>query len=361
MTMTNRERVTRTLQCLRVDRPPFVIWLGFYPWPATMNRWRRESGIADLDLTAYFGFGELEVTAPLEYGAYPHFPESVLEETPTYTLTADYRGLVVRGARDENAMMEFVSHPVKCAEDWKRYKEERLQPRIEERIAPLEPFLEKTRNTDAPLLIGGYPWGVFGTVREMLGAVRTLLSFCDEPDMVRDIMETYVTLWLSLYERVAQRVQIDHIHIWEDMSGKQGSLISMAMVEDFMMPQYDRIAVFAREHNVPVLSVDSDGKVDELLPVMVRHGVNVFLPFEAQAGNDIEEVRRQFPKLGILGGLDKNALARGKPEIHVQLDRAQRMFASGGYVAGFDHSIPPNVPWENYRYFVDNLKRLIGI
>ena len=37
------------------------------------------------------------------------------------------------------------------------------------------------------------------------------------------------------------------------------------------------------------------------------------------------------------------------------------MFAAGGYVAGFDHSIPPNVPWENYRYFVCNLKRLIGI
>ena len=94
---------------------------------------------------------------------------------------------------------------------------------------------------------------------------------------------------------------------------------------------------------------------------MIQHGVNAFLPFEAQAGNDIEEYRRQFPKLGILGGLDKNALARGQPQIHAELDRAQRMFAAGGYVAGFDHSIPPNVPWENYRYFVCNLKRLIGI
>ena len=46
--MTNRERVIRTLQCLPADRPPFVMWLGFEPWPATLDRWRRESGIADL-------------------------------------------------------------------------------------------------------------------------------------------------------------------------------------------------------------------------------------------------------------------------------------------------------------------------
>ncbi len=359
--MTNRERVMRTLQCLPADRPPFVMWLGFDPWPATQERWRRESGIADLDARTYFGFDELSNIAPLEYGAFPHFVSSVIRETAEYTLLTDSRGLLMRRSKDTNAMTEFVAHPIKSRKDWKRYKEERLQPRIEERAAGLEAFLEKARNVDAPLQAGEFPWGVFGTARDFLGAERVLLSFCDEPEMVRDMMESCVTLWLALYERVAARVRIDHIHIWEDMSGKQGSLISMKMVEEFMMPQYDRIADFARRHEVPVLSVDSDGRVDELLPIMIRHGVNAFLPFEAQAGNDIEEYRRQFPGLGILGGLDKNALARGKPEIHAELDRAQRMFAAGGYVAGFDHSIPPNVPWENYRYFVSNLKRLIGI
>jgi len=37
------------------------------------------------------------------------------------------------------------------------------------------------------------------------------------------------------YEQLAPHVQIDMIHIWEDMSGKQGSLISPAMIEAFMM------------------------------------------------------------------------------------------------------------------------------
>ena len=127
--------------------------------------------------------------------------------------------------------------------------------------------------------------------------------------MVRDMMQHLTTLWLVLWEQVAAEVQIDHIHIWEDMSGKQGSLISPRMVREFMMPCYDRIAAFAREHGVRLLSVDTDGDCSQLVPVMMEHGVNYFFPFEVQAGNDILAYRKKYPTLGIMGGLDKRALA----------------------------------------------------
>jgi len=177
--------------------------------------------------------------------------------------------------------------------------------------------------------------------------------------MVRDIMETLVTLWLSLYEAIAQRVHIDHIHIWEDMSGRNGSLISVQMLNEFMMPQYDRIAAFARAYDIPVISVDSDGDLSTLVPPMAAHGVTAFMPFEVQAGSDVLNYRRQYPKLGLMGGLDKYALTLDRSAMHRQLDRAQRMFAQGGYIVGFDHLIPPNVPWANYQYFIEQLRPMI--
>ena len=127
------------------------------------------------------------------------------------------------------------------------------------------------------------------------------------------------------------------------------------------MPQYDRIAEFCRRRNVPVLSVDSDGCVDRLAPTLMGHCVNAFMPFEVQAGSDIEQYRQLYPELGIIGGLDKNALAADKAAIHTQLDRAERMLAKGGFIPGFDHLIPPNVPWQNYKYAVNELKRMIGL
>ena len=79
-----------------------------------------------------------------------------------------------------------------------------------------------------------------------------------------------------------------------------------------------------------------------------------------QAGSDIEEYRRKYPKLGMYGGLDKRALAKDRKAIDHELARAERMLEHGGYVPGPDHGVPPDVPWENYKYFMEQLRILVG-
>jgi uroporphyrinogen-III decarboxylase len=359
--MTNHERIIDTLQCKETDRAPFSMWLGFSPWDTALERWKEESGIADLDVIKYFGFEPFFQNVPVEYGPMPHFESEVIEQDGHYITQIDYRGLTVRSNIASGSIPEFVENPIKTKDDWLRYKAERLKPCLNDRLSQLSDFAEAATIIDAPIQVGAFPWGIFGTIRDLRGTEKVLFDFYDYPDLVFDIMETYTSLWLSLYERIADVIDIDHIHIWEDMSGKQGSLISMNMIEEFVMPQYDRIADFCRRHNVPVFSVDSDGCVDQLVPTMMSHGVNAFMPFEVQAGCDIEEYRRLYPGIGIIGGLDKNALAANKKAIHSELDKAQRMLAAGGYVPGFDHMIPPNIPWENYKYAVNELRRMIGI
>lgn len=367
--MTNRERLIRTLQCQPTDRAPLVSWLGFAPWGETAQRWIDESGFADPRGASAFGPWRESLlglepsfqVVPAEYGPFPHFEARKLSEDAEFVVSTDWRGITMRNRRDGGSMPEWIGHPLKGPDDWKRYRDERLQPLIEQRLAGLGAFLERVKGRDAPVQVGCFPWGPFGTARDLLGAEEILIGFYTEPDMIRDIMETCTSLWLAIYEVVATRVQIDHIHIWEDMSGRQGSLISPAMIEEFMMPQYDRIVAFASAHSVPIVSVDSDGRVDEIVPVMMAHGINAFMPFEVQACSDIEVFREKFPRLGIFGGLDKRALAAGMPDMHRELDRAGRMLARGGWLPGFDHLIPPDVPWANYRYFVEELRKMIGM
>ena len=358
--MTNRERIINTLLCRKTDRAPFGVGLGFWPWGEAAERWKKESGIKDLDLAAFFGYDRDFMAVPAEMGPMPHFDQKVVEENADFIVSVDWRGILMRNRRDGHSIPEFISHPIKTEADWERYKRERLQPRLDERLAGLDEFVRNARASDAPVQVGYFPWGVFGTARDLMGAEELLIGFYTAPDLVRDIMKTHADLWLMLYERIIQKIQIDHIHIWEDMSGRQGSLISMKMVDEFMMPHYDRLADFARRHRVPLMSVDSDGLVDELVPTMMRHGLNAFLPFEVQAGNDVARYRDLYPGLGIIGGLDKNALAKGSKEINAELARAERMLARGGYIPGCDHLIPPNVPWENWKYYLENLRKLIG-
>ena len=127
-----------------------------------------------------------------------------------------------------------------------------------------------------------------------------------------------------------------------------------------MMPAYDRVADFCRARGIRVMSVDTDGDCSELVPVMTRHGVNVFTPFEVQAGCDIREYRALYPSLGIMGGLDKRAMARDAAAVDEQVAIAAEMVKRGRYVPGFDHHIPPDCRYDLFKRATAGLRKVCG-
>lgn len=355
--MTCGERVVRCYLGEEIDRVPFGVGIGWAPWGETLERWRAESGDSQLDPGRFLGFDMSFASPAIESGIYPHFETEVLEETPEYVTWRDHRGVTQRGRRDGGSIPEYLDYPVKTPADWQRLKEERLRADDPRRVPQdWDDFRSRISRTGEAVQVGQFPWGVFGSVRDLMGVEEMLVAFYTEPEMIRDMMEHLTSLWISLWEMVSAQIQIDHIHIWEDMSGRQGSLISPAMVEEFMMPCYDRIVEFGRAAGVRIISVDTDGDCRELVPVMMNHGVNMFFPFEVQAGNDVLEYRRSYPELGINGGLDKRALAMDRAAIDREVERAARMVEMGRYVPAFDHLIPPDVGWESFRYAAERIK-----
>ena len=357
--ITCGERAVRCLCGEPVDRVPFGIWFGWAPWGDSLDNWKRDSGNPELDIATEFGFDLAFALPDICPGIFPAYERKVISEDDNYIVVRNERGITTRDRLDGLSMPEFLGYPVHTPEDWERLKIERLNPTTPGRVPQdWDAFRARLRETGEAVQVGWYPYGVFGTCRDLLGVEELLVSFYTEPAMVQDMMQHLTTLWLSLWEQVAAEVQIDHIHIWEDMSGKQGSLISPAMIEEFMMPCYDRIADFARAHDMRLMSVDSDGDCRELVPLMMAHGVNFFLPFEVQAGNDIREYRRQYPNLGIYGGIDKRCLAGTLSDVDAELARAADMLAAGRYIPAFDHLIPPDAKWENTRYAALEIKKL---
>jgi uroporphyrinogen decarboxylase len=192
-----------------------------------------------------------------------------------------------------------------------------------------------------------------------MGVEALMIAFYEQPELIHDIMDTLTDLWLSLYAGVVRDVRIDAIHMWEDMSGKQGSLISPAMVEEFMLPNYRKISHFARENNIPVFSVDTDGNVQELVPLFLSAGVNLVYPFEVAAGCDINTYRQLYPALGIMGGIDKQQIALGKEATDTELHRIEGVFQRSGFVPSLDHLIHPDISWTDFQYFIARLKEMI--
>jgi uroporphyrinogen decarboxylase len=360
--MQDNDRFVAYMTGQAVDRP--VFWVFWSPWKTTVERWRKEGMPKDVErrgLARHFGSDLTSAAVDVNCGPCPRFERTILEESDDYVTFIDGWGIRRRDYKRGESMSQFIEFPIKGPEDWKRFRDERLNPddprRVDGRwLAQALAWSAQGR----PVQLGNFPdTGIFGTLRWLLGDEECLLAFYTMPDLVHEIMERMTDVYLTVFAKVVKHVRIDMIHLWEDMCGRQGPLISPQFFNEFMGPCYRRIRRFADDHNIPLMSVDTDGQPDLIVPPMMAGGINYMFPFEAQAGADVNVFQRKYPTLSMMGGIDKRALAKDKAAIDAELARVRPAFEKGRYIPELDHLVPDDVSWENYCYYVERLRRMI--
>jgi uroporphyrinogen decarboxylase len=285
----------------------------------------------------------------------------VFEDTDEYLVYQDEYGVKKRLTKGGASVPEFISWQVETRRDFERLKEERFQPRLEERVPSNWPVLAgQYRERDFPLAIGGYPLGFYGYLRYLMGEERLLLGFYDDPRLIKDIMNFLADFWIELWDQALNDVQVDCAHFWEDMAYRTGPLISPAAFREFMTPCYKKITGFLKDRGVRIILVDSDGNLDELIPLFLEAGLTGIWPVEIQAGNDLLEIRRRYPRLQIQGGIDKLKIAKGRKAIDEELEsKVPFMLARGGYIPHLDHLAHPEISWPDFCYYRRRLGELI--
>jgi uroporphyrinogen decarboxylase len=358
--MTDRERFVACVLGQPVDRPPY--WLYWAPWETTRRRWLDEGLPEETDHRALFGSDCTPHTLSVNCGPCPPIEPTVIEEDDRFVVHIDAWGIVRRDFKHHTSMSTFLRFPVADRADWQRFKERWLDPDHPARLDGEWRALGTAWQAEgAPIQLGSYPSvGLYGTLRWLLGDEECLLAFYTMPDLVHEIMDHMTDLYLTVFAEVVREVQVDVIHMWEDMCSRHGPLISPAFWDEFIGPNYRRIKAFAERHDIPILSVDTDGDPDLLAGRMVRDGVNLLFPMEVAAGCDVNAWQANYPTLGMMGGIDKRALAAGPAAIDRELARIRPALARGRYIPALDHLVPDDVSWTNYRYYARALKTLIG-
>lgn len=301
-------------------------------------------------------------SVPLALWFVPAFEEEVLEDHGLWAVVRNRNGVIERNWKDRSGFPGWLRGPVGDRDDWERIKAERLRPTLEGRLPENWTTLsQELRERDFPLCLGDCPAGFYGGARQLLGESRVLTAFYDEPDLVRDIMGYLADFYVALYDRVLQQVQVDAAFIWEDMCYKNGPLISPAMFREFMLPNYKKLTACLRDHGINVIMVDTDGDARRIIPLLIEGGVSVLMPCEVNAGMDVVALREAFPRLGLIGGIDKTRLAAGRELIDEELERKiPFMLERGGYIPMVDHEVPPDVSWQNFRYYRSKLNTMIA-
>ena len=137
------------------------------------------------------------------------------------------------------------------------------------------------------------------------------------------------------------------------------AVVAVILLVGLQAPAAEKVLPMKSRSEI-LLPPDSDGKVDELIPLWLESGINGIFPMEQAAGNDIHAYRRKFGRnLLMTGGIDKRALARGKAAIDRELKDKLSLVDKGGYVPTVDHSIPPDVSYDNFCYYWKQKKRLL--
>lgn len=280
--MTNRERIRNTALCKPVDRAPLSFYFG--PWEDTILAWQKQGFPVGLEWDHGLGLDSGFRFVDVNLGYCPAFPYKILEEKEHTRIVQDEFGIVAEIHKEHSSIPRYLEYPVKDWEDWERLKKERLDPDDPKRFPEnWESLVEEYNNGDQIIQLGWLPYGLFGTLRDMMGVETLLITFYDDPDLIHAMMDGLTDFWLAIYEKVCRVVKVDAIHMWEDMSGKNGSLISPDMVREFMMPNYKKIRKFADEHDISMFALDTDGDCSQLVPLFLECGINTVLSFEVQA------------------------------------------------------------------------------
>jgi uroporphyrinogen decarboxylase len=349
--LTSIERMQRLLARKPVDR----IGLFEHFWGDTQKKWTREGHLREEEsLHDHFGF-DLESFWPFNTTGRMDVEPEVVEETEETQLVRDGNGALLRRHKLHDATPEHVDFLVQDRAGWEEHIKPFLTP-DRGRINFTEYRAAKRRAAAADRFFCWCGTNAFELMHPVCGHEHMLVGMAMDPEWVRDMADTYARLTLELMQILfAEEGYPDGIWFYEDMGMKHRPFFSLDMYREIIQPAHRATVEFAHHHGLPVI-MHSCGYVEPLLPGMIEAGIDCLQVIEVKAGMDLLEIYRRYgDRLSLMGGIDVRVLyTNDRARIDAELESKVPAVKLGfGYTLHSDHSIPDQVEYDTYRYFVE--------
>ena len=359
--MTHKERWLNTYHYKPVDH---VTDMEFGYWAETLVRWHDEGlpaeithdGLAD----QYFGFAPT-AGVPVHLGIIPGFEYKVLEEHEDHRIIQDGDGAICMVRTDGGSTIpKYLEFPIKDWDSWKSFKERFNADDPARVVADWDKHVEYLNNVDVPVIIG--LGSLFGTFRNWTGFEHIAILCMDHPDLIEDMVVTFTEFTLKMIAPAVRDIKIDGGSFWEDICFNHGCIISPKMFKQWLTPHYKMITDAVKKAGADVFYVDCDGNIMNVMTGWLEGGVNCMFPIEVAGGSDPVEIRKIHGKGCLLmGGVNKRALAAGKDAIDREIARLVPLVEEGGFIPHVDHRCPPDVSFEDYKYYLKRKRSELGI
>jgi hypothetical protein len=358
--MNHSERFRALFSGKPVDRVPLYF---FGSWKETKLRWKEEG----LDTVTHLGDpgpqvpgmdpdwedGMWDCHGLVYVGPIGDRKERVIEETEDTIVYENAVGDIIKDSKLGSTITHALRYGLEPTwESWEHYKRY-LNPKDPRRRGEnWEQKADELAKSGRMLaFMGG---SLYGWLRNWMGIENISFLMYDDPDLFQDMVHYLTDYFIELLEPVVKRLSFDLVYFFEDCCGVDGPLFSPAIYREVLDPCYRRLLRFYKENGVAFSMMDSDGKVDQFIPLWRESGFDIIFPIEVGTWKASPvALREKFgADLKMLGGVDKHVISQGEDAIRAHLLTLKPAVDQGGYLPIPDHRIPPECSLEDFKTYL---------
>ncbi|MEE8359008.1 MAG: uroporphyrinogen decarboxylase family protein [Candidatus Hydrothermarchaeales archaeon] len=194
-------------------------------------------------------------------------------------------------------------------------------------------------------------WGPFTLAAQIRGVEKLMRNIYKEPEFVKAVLDFSTRLLIRFYEPLLKDGIIDLISIAEPSAS--GDLISKKHFMEFVLPYLQRLTSDSRSKGAYTL-LHICGNTSDKIDIIAESGASCFsLDHKVDLAMAKEVVGK---KMCIAGNIDPVAvLANGSGDDvrRASLDCIDKAASGGGFVLMPGCDMPPSVPLENIRAFIE--------
>ncbi|MFC1474700.1 uroporphyrinogen decarboxylase family protein [bacterium] len=202
------------------------------------------------------------------------------------------------------------------------------------------------------------PGGVFEWTTWLMGLVPFCYALADDPGLVDAVLGKVSGIIYRVVEALMDEPEVGGVFYGDDLGFATGTLVSPDVLRKKFFPRIKKIVDLA--HSADKLFVfHSCGDMYELMDDIIEMGADAKHSFEDKIMPVEEAYRRWGGRIGIIGGVDVDIMAKGSPvDVRKRTREIIEACAPGGrFVLGTGNSVANYIPVRNYRAMVGAAKK----
>ncbi len=356
-------RMQKTFSCEEPDRIPLFDLF----WSEFVQKWRKEKGLgSDVDIYEYYDM-DMYVVVPNTDPKIESY--KLIERGSDYEIYKSGFGCTLKKA-DYSPMPQFLEFSVNSADEYEAFVLE--DPHDERRWhEPSANVLGGAGNIELPsfhdqmqAVKGKFPtmgivlegmeksWRIRGTEGVLMDMVLEKDKFVK---FLKRLEEFEIQLGLKQIE-----MGVDFMMIGGDVGYDKGMFFSPDMWRDIFKPYLYNLCKALKDAKPDIkLIYHGCGNALAIYEDLIECGLDSYHSLEVKAGIDVVELKKKYKnRLSYIGNIDvRDILTGSKDGIRKDVLRKLNAAKGGGYIPASDHSVPDNVPVENYECFVDLVRK----